>query len=521
MTRTTVSVEIFPAIGGLQTANNPALIPKESVSDMNNIIFTNDSSKRTRPGKLRLDSETTEVEEFRFLFDFWFNDPDTGSQTHQIVKIADGVFYADGGADFVFEDKTGSTSIVASDVVVSDVFENLLMITSQNTEPKGFLGNGTLKNLGGSPRNGSLIRSHAGYAFLSGIRADPHAIDRSYAGDCQTWTGVGTETIYVREGDGDPVGITALFPSFNDVLYVAKRRSIYAITQPSAGVFAVADVVRGLGCVSHNSVVAVQNDIIYCSERGVHSLVTTDKFGNVESTFLSAKIHDIYNDDIDFSRAEQIQAAYIPEFNSYIMTVPIKGSYYNRDAFGYNISVGEWYRFKEFNAQILTSYTDENKKTRLMIGDKDGRISILDTNTKVDFGSEAINSSFKTGIIFPNGIKNIVSFKSITCLYKPQGISTFQVTYSVDGNEIDTVEFDQTGSIATPLGPQFILGVAKLGNGAGQIKTETKELKGNGRGIQLTFNRNPGDDDLTQGLEILGYMIEVEVSGPSEESTSQ
>lgn len=522
MGRRTLQFPIFPATGGLQSANNPALVSPNNLKDINNIIFTNDNSRKRRPGLRKFNSTDTQTENFQMLFDFWRLNNITGNQSNQVTRIINGRFEADNNGDGAFQDKTNSMLISSTDVVTMDVFSGIQVLAFQNRLPLKY-DQTTLTNLAGSPPNASIFRTHAGFGWLAGVKNNPHAVYRSFADNPQVWSGTGTEIITVDDGDGDPEGITALFPSFYGDLYVAKRKSLYRIRADfSTGslLFAVTLVVRGIGCISHNSVVPLQNDIIFCSERGVHSLVATDKYGDAESSFLSANIHDIYNDQIDFSRSKQISATYSPEFQSYIMTVPLKGSSYNRDVLGYNILTGQWYRFKDINAQVVTQFIDSKSKTRLMIGDRQGRVGVFDTLTFLDYNQNIIPVSFQTGVIYPLGAKRSISFKSLTVIYVPQGNSVFTVDYSIDGQKIDTLSFDQSGGDATPLGQPFILGTASLGQ-KGTIKVESHPLSGNGRGIQLSFNRQPTENDASQGIEVLGYVIEYMDSEESDEASVQ
>jgi len=493
-----------------QSANNPALIAIQNLKDTNNIIFTNDASRKTRPGYDRFDvSGQTETQNMKYLFDFWRRNGATGSQSNKVVALVNGKLMADNQGDGAFSDITGAFVIPQTDNVTMDVFSGLLLMAFENIAPKQYNHTGDITNLAGSPPSGSLIRVHRGYAWMAGISSTPHRLHRSQADNPLIWTGATTETIDIDDGDGDPDGITALFPSFYGDLYVAKRKSLYRVRLDSSGVFGVELVLRGVGCISHNSVVALQNDIIFCSERGVHSLAATQKYGDADTAFLSAPIHDIYNDGLEFTRAKEIMSTYVPSLNSYIMSFPKKGSPKSRDLLGYNIVTGQWYRWKGTTIPVVTTFIDSRKRTRLMVGLNSGKIALANEEKNFDFDTDVINTTFSTGIIYPLGDPNReVSYKSLTVITRPQGKSTFTVTTKVDGDDVDTLVYDQSGkSVGTPLGT-FILGSSKLGN-LGEVKVESLPLSGVGRGIELTFTRNPDSATISQGLEVLGYIIEV------------
>lgn len=522
MAKTTQEVVVFPASGGLQSANNPALIDFKNLKDCNNIIFTNDASRKTRPGlKLFEVSGIEETSNFQFLFDHWRLNTTSGSQNNKVVAIVNGKVYADGGGDGVFTDITGSFIIPPTDTVTADVFGGLLCMAFENAPVKKYNHSGNIENLGGTPPDGAIFRTYRGYPWIGRVRTRPHTIYRGAFEDPETWSGSSTESISIEEGDGDPDGVNAMFPPFYGDMYVAKRRSIYRVRLNDSGIFTVELFLRGVGCVSHNSVAALQNDIIFCSERGVHSLASTQKYGDAETFFLSAPIHDIYTEEMDFTRASKIQGVYIPKLNSYLMTFPRRGGTYSKDVLGYNIVTGQWYRWKDVNAQVCTTFVDSKKQTQLILGDKDGNIAVLDTTQRLDYGTTAITTSFDTGIIYPMGSpKRSVSFKALTVIYRPQGNSEFDCTYSIDGNEIETLQFSQEGKSTQVLGNTFILGAANL-SFVGQVKVATKKIKGSGRGIELSFLREPSGDHIRQGMEILGYIIEFKDAEDSGESSVQ
>lgn len=522
MSRRTQFISIFPASGGIQTANNPALISIQNLSDMDNLIFTNDASRRTRPGRKRFDdaASLTEVKYFKYIKDFWRYNSASGSRTNRVVCVVNGKVFADDGGNGVFTDITGSFIIPPTDAVTMDIFSNILIMAFENIVPKMWNHSGNIVNLAGYPPNGSIYRTHAGYGWLAGIKGDPDTIYKSDADNPQEWLTGSAESILISDGDGDPDGVMALFPTFYEDMYVAKRRALYRLRMDSTGNFGISLMLAGMGCISHNSVVALQNDIIFCSERGVHSLSATQKYGDVESAFLSAPIHNIYSEQLDFIRSKQMNACYIPEFNSYMLTFPKRGSSTSKDVLGYNIINGQWYQFKGVNAQFMTQFIDSRKKTRLMTGDADGKVSVFDFDQKTDYGTDAINSSFKTGIIYPLGPNRVVNFKSLMVVFKPQGDSEFIVKVTIDGNDTNELTFDQKGADADNLGADFILGTARLGR-KGVVKTQVRPLSGQGRGIQLKFERNPAGSDINQGIEVYGYIVEFLDSEYSDEKAIQ
>lgn len=532
MAKRTSKLKIFPADGGLQSAINPALINHQNLVQCDNVVFTNDATRKNRPGLRNFEqSGITETESFRYLFDFWRQSA-AGAQAHSVIAVVNGKAFEDGGGDGIFTDVTGGVSLNASDVMTSDVFASLLLVARTTGAPVRKANAGNFVALGGTPPEGSLVRVHRNFAWLAGVPNLPHRLYRSAVNDPETWTGAGTESIDIDAGDGDPEGITAIFPSFYGDLFVAKRRSIYRLSVASLApvTFRIDQVVRGVGCVSHNSVIALQNDIIFVSERGVHSLAKTQKLGDVETGFLSEPIHDIFTDDFDYSRASQVQSVYSPELNSYLMSFPSRASADNDTVIGYNIVTGQWYRWPDFSSSAMAQFVDSDSKTKIMVGQSDGSLGLLDEGRNVDYSTTAIHSIFKTGILYPfideNGRPDpskTVAFKRLVVIYRPQQTSTFTVKASISGGVgstlSETLTFDQSGGSGTPLG-EFIVGRSTLGT-SGQVRIDSQPLNGAGRGIQLTFSRAPTSGNITRGMEILGYIVEFIDAGDSDLPTVQ
>ena len=71
-----------------------------------------------------------------------------------------------------------------------------------------------------------------------------------------------TNVIDIRKNDGDKITGLAVF---QDVLIVFKERSIYQVTFDSSGNPTVTPITYATGCVSHKSIVNVENDVYFMS----------------------------------------------------------------------------------------------------------------------------------------------------------------------------------------------------------------------------------------------------------------
>jgi hypothetical protein len=520
MAKKTFKVRVWPASGGLDQSSIPGTAKINKLDECDNIIFTVNGSRKKRWG---LDSyyesgfTPTINQSYRGTFDFWRNVSNV--QTQKVVSFAGGKLWAD-SVNGVFSDVTGSTTLVADDQVTFDIYVGLMLAFFENAVPQRWnMTDSTFVDLGGSPPDASLVRVHRGRVWAAGNKAAPHRLYYSAPDSPEDWTiGGGGGSIDIDTGDSDPVGITAIFPGFHDDLYVAKRRSLYRVQELVSSDLGTRDfelkpVVQGIGCIAHNSVAATPNDIYWASERGIHSLRATDQFGDVSSTFVSWPIHELYRDDINFSRAKNMWGIYSPEKNSYLLAYTRRGRSTNFDILAYNIEMQEWYRYQDIDSASLSQFVDSRNKTRVMVGAESLNIGIFDEELVTDFGV-SYDCFFTTPIIYPLGAPDVTcNYKNLWLFVKPQETGLIQMSYKIDGKTTTTVDIDQTGTGKALIGTA-IIGEDIIG-GSGEIKKIRVPLQGEGSGIQFTFSQTPISDDTGEDMDIYGYVIEGEFADDS------
>jgi len=537
--KSTQKLVVFPANRGLNTNRNIAQLRPDELVTAKNIVFdTATLARKKRPGLKRFDQGGfTTVNNVRGISDYWRNV--SGSQQHQMMAYVDGRVYSISN-NGVASDVTGSVTLTATDRVTFNVYDGLLIMTFENTVPYQYTGTGNISALvsglmadAAAGGNLSLYQTFSGSGWLAGDPTKPHRLFKSAVGDPNTWSlASGGDAFDIDVGDGDPVGITALFPPMFDTLYVAKRKAIYRVyvasdttfTRNPFGygslLFGVKPVVKGIGCISPNTVVPIQNDVIFCSERGVHSLMQTDKLGAIESAFLSEPIHKTFIEELNYQRLDDMWAVYSPDLNSYLLSFPRKGASNVDDLLGYNLINGQWYRWEQYNVAGMCQYIDTDNKTRIAVARSTGRIGLIDDKLFTDIG-ESVTVLLKTGVIFPMGTPTqTVGFKNLTVTFVPKGNYNFTVAYKVDGLNAGTATFNMNGVGGTALGV-FTLGTDELGF-RGKVKTITQPISGYGAGIELTFTQTPSiATNYEEDVEILGYAIEIEGTEDTSETIYQ
>lgn len=515
-------VIVYPAKGGLETVSIPGMTTVGRLADGSNFIVDISGTKRKHPGiERRVDDESvvlTALGNSKGLHDYWYTSG--SSKIQKTCVIANGKLWADSNGNGTFSDFTGAVSLVTTDNVSIETFYGLMVMGFENNPggiPQKFNGT-TLGNLGGTPPNARYFRTWANRLWAAGIQGYPDRIDGSVQDNPEDWLILnGAEQIYLDQGDQDPVGTTALFPPLFGRMVVGKRRSLYEI-QPNDYLFSTRVLVSGIGCISHQATIAVDNDVYFPSERGIHSLLMTDKYGEVETGFLTAPIQDWYQENISFRYGDNFRAIYAPEINSYLLAATTLGSSKNDVVLGYNFALGEWFKWNE-QVSAFSKYVDrrDGNKTKILMLDDEGRVGIIDTRKRgrtVTWFGEQRTTQLTTGIIYPMGVQTEVTFSKTTCYYRPQTTgSNLTVSYLVNGKFIEDLTFSMEPIASQSVIGSAIIGVDKIG-GQGVVKHVTRQMKGQGNAIEIVFTHTPVED--ADDFELYGFVIEYEYAGETE-----
>lgn len=114
--------------------------------------------------------------------------------------------------------------------------------------------------------------------------------------------------------------VTGLSDSFYGDIYAFTTRSINRCRVDGQNFLARDIVSQAIGCSGNQTIRSVGNDLIWISEKGVHSLITTQKFGDVEESFLSLPIQRLW-DRINPENMQLAQAVYVPKQELYLLAI--------------------------------------------------------------------------------------------------------------------------------------------------------------------------------------------------------
>ena len=492
----------FPPKGGLDLATNPLLGTLDQLTQADDIIFTTDLRRAQRPGE-KLVSVTngtvnTDFPHVRYVYDFWYRSGT--AMTNRIIKINADRVNADSQGDGKFNEITGTTALGMEDAFSLETFANNLVLCSETAVPQVYSGTGTLTDLSGTPPNGRLCRKHLSRLWIAGVKAAPHRIYYGQAFSITGWSGVGTGFLEVDPDDNDPVGITAIFPSFFGELYVAKRNALYQITGTTPSTFQVIPLISGLGCQEHNSVAKVNNDILFASDRGIHSLVAAKQGSGLSTEFISFPVQPLWDSEINATATRRFCGVFLRGLNSYILLYPANAAGYATHALGYNAVLGAWFRWPNTQLSALTE-TYSGSRMRTLCGRNDGKVSELDLGAKTSLGG-GIYPSIKTGPVFPTGtLAQDLGFKFVNVVFSSPQRAALELSYKVANfpAKTKTLAPSDTGA---KLGPGYVLGITPLGGGPGTV-SKTVPLEGNGISIAVQQRKKLSGTPLGSGF-VLG-----------------
>lgn len=446
----------------------------------------------------------------------------TGSALSQLVIAVTAqplIFRYDssGRRKLIAKDSGATARTGTAEKVDSVVFNEKLIVAQSRTGNKPIQyktedNSGEWEDLAGTPPDFSVAAVHLNRIWTND-KANRDRVHYSATGSEANWNGASDSgAIDIRPGDGDPVGVIGLFV-FKGRLFIRKKNKHYQIVGDTPENFQVVDVSQGLGGESHLASAAVdQDDVLYLSSKGIHSIATTANYGDFSSTYLSNKVQPTFNDFLP-SRLPFSQAAYVPTINSVAFSISESNSNLMDTIWFYNVQVKEWYRWPEVSAQSLAVILLSSTPT-LFIGTEDGKIIQAQNGEYTDFDTTGIRLRIKSGTIYPDGSPHTIkAFKRLTLFFRPVGTYSFTARVKIDNYSEQVLSFSQTDLGADLLDDNFILGSSLLG-ASSQFSPNSLPIDGYGRGCTIEIEQTGTGEQIA----IYGYAIEFESADISQET---
>ena len=240
-----------------------------------------------------------------------------------------------------------------------------------------------------------------GKLWCGGVTEAPDVVFYSVLLDGDDWTGSGSGYIDLKTVWGTDE-IVAIAPFFGKLVIFGKNNIVVYDEPRSGGTLALNEVIKGIGCVSRDSVQAIADDLVFLSNTGLRSLARTTEKDKLPMQEFSLAVTDTLIRNI--GNSTNVKSVYVENEGIYIMSFADLNINYVFD-FKYKTTsntprVTTW-SFDADREPASLIYT--NLYSGLLVGQKDGGISgyegYYDTDLAwVDSAASYTNAPFTSDI---------------------------------------------------------------------------------------------------------------------------
>lgn len=511
-------LSIFPLNKGLDLSSVPGTQDPRSLKRAKNIVLRSKPSIKKRPGLRRIPYVGDDVGVQAAIH---FFGTVGGAQASEIVRVRKGRIEVIRNNNIV----DLGVQVSDSDTIVFEKFVNILIIHFENTAPYYYSIGGVLNPLSILPSHKAsppiFSRFHDFRLFYGGRPQDPHKLWASAVNNAFDYSlNGGGFSMRVRDGDGDPVGLTGLSPTFRGDLYAYKWNSIYRIYGSEIG-YGIDQLTNEVGCVHHNTICMTQNDIFSVAMDGIHSLILTDKYGAAEAYTVTYPIYEYFQESVNWSNAKNMIATYDKPTNTYLLSFTSSGSAVNNRVLGFNTVSKEFFEWDDVEYPAIGRYFDFGRQMTFVSAERHG-ICLVDDKINTLVG-DPIELDILTGVVFPLGNpKATVTFTKGWLLVRPTPKSVYiDVTYTINGEDVKTIRLDSLadgeGALITN-DPNLtgIIGIDKIGKMAEDMVVLPFDMGGDGSAIQFRIHHMPPELDADQSCEVFGIYYEIDYTEDAE-----
>ena len=368
---------------------------------------------------------------------------------------------------------------------------------------------------------------HEGTLWGGGNTSDPHRMYYSKITDHEDFSDNNSLSIF--PGEGEKL-IGAL--SYKGLLICWKKpKGVYVIdtTDPASANWKIARISDAVGAASSQSMVLVDNDIVFMDPAGVfHALSAVLEFGNISQKSISdiADLSPLIREMINLGSTNKTYAVYYPAKREVHFSTPGLGSTSNTVRIVLDLSTLNKPKFRisdRDTAIALWLKKDSDDIPRLTMGSTNGIVYDMDTENRSDNGSGYIGE-FQTphmdlGHLDPSLAAKLKNFDFLELLVEPSGNWNLSVDVIIDGDTTQTIQFDMGTSGAT-LGSFILAGtdasdVVHEGDKLSESLILNKKKRILGSGSRISFKgANSGDgEDFSVAKFLLHFRIAGETAG--------
>jgi len=357
-----------------------------------------------------------------------------------------------------------------------------------------------------------------GKLWCGGITEAKDVVYYSVLLDGDDWTGTGSGYIDLKTVWGTDE-IVAIAPFFGKLIIFGKNNIVVYDEPYSGGTLELDEVIKGIGCVSRDSVQAIADDLVFLSETGLRSLARTTEKDKLPMQDLSRAIKDTLIRNI--SQSTNVKSVYVENEGVYIMSFIDKNINY----------VFDFKHRTPLNTPRITTWTFDLDRepasmaytelySGLLVGQKDGSIAGYEgyhdtdlawVDSAVSYTNAAFTSNISSTWISLGGEQTVSSslLKRMLLVLEGGSGSTLSLRwykdFSASSSDTTTIELrpDTTGSTALWGDSSSLYGAAKFTPIYG-LKEYKTPLTGSAKHLKLNLSiASNGYDASIQDLTLL------------------
>ena len=295
------------------------------------------------------------------------------------------------------------------------------------------------------PSAPSYCEDFASHLFLAGDPDEQNLLYFSAPLDETNWTpAAGAGVINVG------FEITQI-KSFRDQLYIFGVNEIKRLTGNSIADFQLLEVTKNLGCVSPDSVVEFNGDLLFLSPDGIRPVSATDRIGDLEINTLSKSVQDIFETLTENENLETVSVVVLnkkSQFRLFFADADALGvigalrkSIQSSSSFEYSQLIG-----MEVNC-VDSGYVGTEEF--IVHGDSTGRVFRQESGN--NFNGEPIFSLYQTPYVYMDDPLLRKVFYDVNTYLKAEGEVTVSLGIKYDYNDSEKLvpvdyNFTTTGS---------------------------------------------------------------------------
>ncbi|CAK0754771.1 conserved hypothetical protein [Azospirillaceae bacterium] len=490
--------------GGVQEKTSVFLLKPTELQIAQNVQYYENGALTKRAGYIKRYTNPLSGLMITGLYDFIKRD-----LTHHFLTTSDKLYSSSQGDASAVELAGGLTFTTGSSG------ENLMSFITFNNKAIGTNGveviwqcDGTTGSvLAGSPPISKIIATFQNFVFLGGSSTYPYRLYFSNDGNETTWTA----TDYVDIGDltSAITGLAVLFGK----LYIFTRRAIYELTGYDRDTFTVNEVTLALGCVAHKSIVKVDNNLIFFTDRGIYS------FDGVNVHYLSENMQ-VTQAGFNYARIAYVVGEHYKAKNQVWFSVPNASSGANNLVIcmtykptlaesQYGISNLSYYTtaqnvaFATYTGMVFNCFGLEKSDTsldKLYAGGYTGLVWLQDSGTNDD--GVAIDFAVKLPPIDGGNPETFKRFRYMKLFVKQVGNYAVNISYKTDFRPgTDTTTYSMLQTTDASLWGSMIWGTAVWGGSS--IINSRVPLRALGNHLEIIFSNNV----INQEVVIKGFTI--------------